>query len=761
MLELEGLRRRYGHVTALDDLSFEVPSGEVVGFLGPNGAGKTTTMRAIFGLTDLEAGSVRWNGAKVDQAARRRFGYMPEERGLYPGMRVGEQLEYLGRLHGLSTTDAVHATQVWLERLEIADRRDSKVETLSHGNQQRVQLAAALLHQPELLVLDEPLSGLDPAGIDAIGRVLVDEARAGSCVVFSSHQLDQVEDLCERVTIIDHGRLVVSRDGGRPRVERRTPSGGAHRGRSQRDLGAAPARRGGIRGERRRRPPRARELGRQRRCPSRRDGRRTGHGVLLRAPPAIRSLPGSGVMKYVAIALVVIAVGVVRVAIFLARRHRRAERSLEPSPGASDVASTAPAPADTSASSPQERSGARRAADIGGHFGDVGMIAMREITERVRSRFFRVGTLLVLIAVAAAIIIPTLHKSSSGPTPQVIGVVGGLSPDLKNLVAAAGVAQKDKVRFVPEESIAETKAALHAGRLDFAIIDSSEVLLWEPAALASSPADPTLVNDTAEYLGVLKAYRTARLSPAQAADVDNSKSVPVLALQSGPASSTRTAPVIGIVLLFVMLTQYCTWILIGVMQEKSSRVVEVLLATVRPIQLLGGKVLGIGLVALGQATLVVAFALLLAKGVGSDLLKGDQPLALAAELCWLVLGYAFYCWVYAAAGSTAERQDQIQTLALPLSIPILIGYVFSLTVASSGNPNTFFKVLAYLPPTAPFCMSVLVGLGDATWWEFVTSVLIAIASTAGMAVLAARIYRRAVLRTGGRVHLRELLTHSG
>jgi ABC-2 type transport system ATP-binding protein len=210
MLELEGLRRQYGNVKALDDLSFDVPSGQVVGFLGPNGAGKTTTMRAIFGLTDLDAGIVRWNGNPVSQASRRRFGYMPEERGLYPGMRVGEQVEYLGRLHGLSSADAAQATTAWLERLEIADRWDSKVETLSHGNQQRVQLAAALLHQPELLVLDEPLSGLDPSGIDAIGRVLVDQARAGSCVIFSSHQLDQVEDLCERVTIIDHGRLVVS-----------------------------------------------------------------------------------------------------------------------------------------------------------------------------------------------------------------------------------------------------------------------------------------------------------------------------------------------------------------------------------------------------------------------------------------------------------------------------------------------------------------------------------------------------------------------
>jgi len=197
-------------VTALDDLSFEVPAGQVVGFLGPNGAGKTTTMRAIFGLTDLDAGTVRWNGGPVGQAERRRFGYMPEERGLYPGMHVGEQVEYLGRLHGLSAAQAAAATDTWLERLDIADRRDSKVETLSHGNQQRVQLMAALVHSPELLVLDEPLSGLDPTGIDAIGRVLVDQARAGCCVLFSSHQLDQVEDLCEQVMIIDHGRLVVS-----------------------------------------------------------------------------------------------------------------------------------------------------------------------------------------------------------------------------------------------------------------------------------------------------------------------------------------------------------------------------------------------------------------------------------------------------------------------------------------------------------------------------------------------------------------------
>ena len=465
-------------------------------------------------------------------------------------------------------------------------------------------------------------------------------------------------------------------------------------------------------------------------------------------------------MTHLIIVVVVAALVVVRVAGLLVRRRRRAQLPVNVQ-GSSDATQTDIAPATTSASGPSKRSGTSRSADIGTRFGPVGMIAIREITERVRSRFFRVGTLIVLIAVAAAIIIPTLNKSSSAPTPQTIGVVGNLSPDLEHLLVAAGTANKDKVRFVNEKSLAETKSALRAGTLAFAIVDGSEVLLWEPASLASSPADPVLVNDVADYLGVAKAYQKAGLTPAQAAALDNTKSAPVRTLQLGSGRSSHAAPVIGIVLLFVMLSQYCTWILIGVMQEKASRVVEVLLATVRPIQLLGGKVLGIGLVALGQAGLVVAFALLLADGVGSNFLKGDEPVALAAELCWLVLGYAFYCWLYAAAGSTAERQDQVQTLALPLSIPILIGYIYSLTVASTGNPNTLFKVFAYLPPTAPFCMSVLVGLGQATWWEFVASVLISIAGTAGMAVLAARIYRRAVLRTGGRVRIRELLARSG
>jgi ABC-2 type transport system permease protein len=453
---------------------------------------------------------------------------------------------------------------------------------------------------------------------------------------------------------------------------------------------------------------------------------------------------------YVVVPLVAVLIAV-RVSIFRRRRHQRDQDQARQRPDGVRP--------DRAQGSRPLRAGSRLRGGKG-VLGDVGIIAGREIRERVKGRLFRVGTLIILVAVAAAIIIPKLHSSHSGPTVQKVAVVGSLAPDIRQVVAKTGSRDQDLVRFVSEPSLAAAKAGLRSGRVYVAIVDGNEVLLNEPASLSSSPADPTFVQEVADLLGVLNVYRSAGLTTAQATQVSGARPVPVHTLKAGSKATTNTTSLFGIILLFVMLTQYNTWILIGVMQEKSSRVVEVLLATVRPIQLLGGKVLGIGLVALGQATVIVGFALILAAAVGSDLLHGSAPLVLICQLLWLVLGYAFYCWVYAAGGSTAERQDQVQTLAFPLSIPILVGYIFSLTVAGSGNADLLYKILAYLPPTAPFCMPVLVSLNLVTWWQFVASVLITIAATAGMAVFAARIYGRAVLRTGGRVRLRDLFQHA-
>jgi ABC-2 type transport system ATP-binding protein len=210
VLELRGLSRRFGDVVALDDVSFTVDQGEMVGFVGPNGAGKTTAMRIVLGVLHPDAGEVRWRGAPVDAESRRRFGYMPEERGLYPKMRVVDQLVYLARLHGLEPDDAAGQARRLMEVLGIADRARDRTEALSLGNQQRVQLAAALVHRPEVLVLDEPFGGLDPVGVDVLSGVLREQANGGVPVVFSSHQLDLVERLCESVVLIDRGRVVAA-----------------------------------------------------------------------------------------------------------------------------------------------------------------------------------------------------------------------------------------------------------------------------------------------------------------------------------------------------------------------------------------------------------------------------------------------------------------------------------------------------------------------------------------------------------------------
>ena len=209
MLELIGLSRRFGDVVALDDVSFVVPDGELVGFVGRNGSGKTTTMRITLGVLEAHAGEVRWRGEPADAEARRRFGYMPEERGLYPRMRVHKQLVYLARLHGVDRAEAARRASELFEMLQVDAKLTDRVESLSLGNQQRVQLAAALVHEPELLVLDEPFSGLDPTGVDVLAGVLTRQARdRGVPVVFSSHQLELVERLCDRVVLIERGRVL-------------------------------------------------------------------------------------------------------------------------------------------------------------------------------------------------------------------------------------------------------------------------------------------------------------------------------------------------------------------------------------------------------------------------------------------------------------------------------------------------------------------------------------------------------------------------
>jgi len=208
VLEVDGISKRYGDLVALENLTFDVRAGELFGFVGRNGAGKTTTMRIALGVLAPDAGVVRWLGVPLTFEARRRIGYMPEERGLYPKMHVAEQLAYLGELHGMTGADARDSALGWLDRFGLADRRDAELQALSLGNQQRVQLAAALVFGPDALVLDEPFAGLDPVAVDVMAGVLREQADAGVPVIFSSHELELVERLCDRVGIVERGRMV-------------------------------------------------------------------------------------------------------------------------------------------------------------------------------------------------------------------------------------------------------------------------------------------------------------------------------------------------------------------------------------------------------------------------------------------------------------------------------------------------------------------------------------------------------------------------
>ena len=391
----------------------------------------------------------------------------------------------------------------------------------------------------------------------------------------------------------------------------------------------------------------------------------------------------------------------------------------------------------------------------GGLFGITGLVAGREIRERVRGRMLRVVTIILFAVVAAAVVIPTIHKGTV--TRENVAVVSGspaLDTELQKLATAVGL----PVDLVHEADLGAARASLSTAAVAVVVDGGTRILVQNPIAGTDTSVGARFVRAVATSLGAQQAYARAGLTPEQAVAVVESRPLPIGSVNPGKKARTtaEATALLGVILTFVVLTQYLTWTLMGVMEEKASRVVEVLLATMRPGQLLAGKLAGIGVVALLQAVALVAFALVLAQVVGSSLVHGAAPLVVVATLVWLVLGYAFYSWVYAAAGSLAERQDQVQSLALPLSAPLIFGYIVSLIGVSSGHPSLLLEVLAYLPPTAPFAMPTLVGFGEVALWQFLASVTVSLASTVAVAMVAARVYRTAVLRTGGRVRLREL-----
>lgn len=208
-LLLKDVTKKFGKDTAVNNLSLEIPENEMFGFLGGNGAGKTTTFRMILGLLDASGGEISWNGESISYDKSHLIGYLPEERGLYPKLKVRDQIVYLGKLRGMKKTEIITELESWLERFKVPQYMDKKVEELSKGNQQKIQFISAVIHKPKLLIMDEPFSGLDPINVEMLKEAVVDLKEQGTSIIFSSHQMDHVEELCENLCILQKGKQIV------------------------------------------------------------------------------------------------------------------------------------------------------------------------------------------------------------------------------------------------------------------------------------------------------------------------------------------------------------------------------------------------------------------------------------------------------------------------------------------------------------------------------------------------------------------------
>jgi ABC-2 type transport system permease protein len=378
------------------------------------------------------------------------------------------------------------------------------------------------------------------------------------------------------------------------------------------------------------------------------------------------------------------------------------------------------------------------------------LVARREINDRGRAKSFWIASALLLVAVAAGAIVPALLAGSHSTAR--IGIVGVPAAALSQTAREAGRISGTSVTVVALPSVAAAEAALRSGKVAAALVDDAEVLVNRQPVTGSS-----IGTTLAQIGGLQKIYD--QLPPAAAAGVAaHGIALPVHSL-SPPTKNlaTRITGLTAAILIYVIILTYGIRITIGVAEEKGTRVVEVLLTTLRPVQLLAGKVIGMGLLALGQIAAMVAVYLVLGHAVGSPEVRSAATSIVLVAGLWIVLGYAFYCTAYAAAGSLITRQADAYNAALPLQIPLIVAYVLTYTVIYASTVNPFFHVLAFIPFTAPVAMPVLVAVGAAPAWQVAVSAVITVASTVWMARLAGTIYGRAILRAGSRLKVRQVL----
>jgi ABC-2 type transport system permease protein len=381
------------------------------------------------------------------------------------------------------------------------------------------------------------------------------------------------------------------------------------------------------------------------------------------------------------------------------------------------------------------------------------LVARREIRLRARTRVFVVTTLIMLIAVALAVALPAILSGKKNK-PDRIGVVGGEGATISGIVTEAGRLAGGQAVAVPEPSLAAAEAALRAGDLSAVLVPNTQIIVKQVPLGGVSGSVATL----AQLAGLSKLIQTV---PGAAAAVTHGVTLPVSGLEAPSKSlSSRLTGLVTVIVLWVLISTYGSQIALGIGEEKSSRVVEVLLSAVRPLQLLIGKVLGIGLLALGQAAAMVVTFIVAGFASGSNLVHGATLGVVIVGGVFIVLGYAFYCTAFAAAGSLVSRQSDVNSTILPVQLPLIATYLLSFTVIYANGASTFYYVLGFLPPTAPIAMTVLYAAGDAPVWQVALSAVLCAAGTVWMARLAVRIYANSILRTGPRISIRQAIRES-
>ena len=709
---VEGLEKSFGDLVVLRGLDLEVQPGRILGFLGRNGAGKTTTMRCIFGLLDQDAGSIRYGGQDLTRPIRRAFGYMPEERGLYPKMAIITQLAHFGRLAGMGGREARDAATGWLDQLGLADRSKDRLDTLSHGNQQRVQLAAALVHGPQVLVLDEPFSGLDPVGVAEMGAVLREAAARGATILFSSHQLELVEDLCVDVAIINGGVTVAHGDLARIRSQ-------SQYRRVEVAVGGAPW-----------------------------------------VPDVMGAVPVGGDRPHVMVPASVTAeellaaagsVGTITTfryeAPSLADLFHEAVKA-EPAPLPRAPRARREHRSHRSTLSPGE---GRRVSS------GVGLIARREFVERGRSRVFLgvlIGSMLVILAGMFAVSLVGRPVPSASVT-----LAGQYSPTLAAEVQRVATSLGVDVVVLDSPSVELARQAVTGGSVDAALVDGDTIV--------SSGAPPASVDavlrgaataaarvQAAQELGLSQDAVDTLLEPVVIVVEDLSPSGPVDEL----AVARGAAAFFSVVILFILVMAFGQFVGSAVVEEKQTRVAELVLAKVSTASMLVGKVLGVGGLGLVQLVVLgVTYAVgLWAFGDGSaglDLFRLGAG-SLAWMTLWFIIGYAMYSFVFATMGATVSRLEDLQSLTYVPSVLLLPAYAVA-AASLAGPASPLLAPMSLVPIWSPLLMPFRIVTGDAVWWEVGVALIGSAAFIALLVWFGARVYRGAALRTGGRVGLRE------